>query len=329
MVMNWDDYIDTKKSGYKTDLTGFTAAEKANLVLADFAPGGLLPTKVANAFLVQAVLGSKFLTFINSDTYDAPSFDLPSAQFNGRVLHAGTDGQAVTSAQRSKPTFSKASLTFKLAKGQVRIDDSALENNIERSALNTTIMGMVDQKVSADIEEFAICADTASTDPYLGLSDGLLKRITSHTVVGDGSKLDRTKLETLYKSLPQQYRKDKSKLKFFTATDPQIDYVTSLGNRVGDAADRRVVEGEQVPKWAGIPVEDIPYFPMTEGAGSNQASCVLMDPKTAYIGFQRQVRIVSWRDNDAEQTVVSVSVKMDFNISFEPSTAKYTTLFAS
>lgn len=324
--MNWDDFVDTKKSGYKTDLTGFSAAEKANLVLADFAPGGLLPTKVANAFLVQAVLGSKFLTFINSDTYDAPSYDLPSAQFNGRVLYAGTDGQAVTAAQRSKPTFSKASMTFKLAKGQTRIDDSALENNIERSGLNDTIMGMLDEKVSAAIEEFAISADTTSSDPFLALSDGLLKRITSHTVVGDGTKLDRTKLETLYKTMPQQFRRDKSKLKFFSATDSQIDYVTSLGNRVGESADRRVVEGEQVPRWAGIPVEDIPLFPQNEGVGGNQSTCVLLDPKNVYIGFQRSVKFKTWRDEDAEQTVVSFSLKMDVCIAFEDATAKHTAI---
>ena len=178
MVMDWNLYAPTQKSGYKTDLTGFTAAEKANLVLADFAPGGLLPTQSANAFLVQAVLASKFLTFINSDTYGTPSFNLPWAQFGGRVLFAGTDGQAVTAAQRSKPTFGQQTLTFKLAKGQIRIDDSVLENNVERSGLNTTIMGMVDEKVSADIEDFAINADTLSADPYLALTDGLLKRLT-------------------------------------------------------------------------------------------------------------------------------------------------------
>lgn len=330
MGIDWNAYVDTKKSGYLEDLTGLSPMQKSNLILQDFAPGGALPPKSATQFLVQAVLSRKMLTMVKSGVYDTPSFNIPSSQFGGQILYAGTEGQAVPAAQRSKPVFTQQTLTFKLFKGQVRIDDGVFETNVERSGLNNTIMSQLDTGIGKDMENAMINADTTITNnSLLNQFDGLLKQQTSWVVAGSGAKLDKNTLKVLWKRLPIQYRQDKASMGFFTATDAQTDYIDSLGNRVGEAADKMVTEGNATPKWGGIAVNDIPLYPVAQGNTADRTSVSLLDPKNLNIGFNREVKIEHWRDYDAGQTVVNVSVKFDVKLAFEAATAKYTDVLIS
>lgn len=324
---DWSSLVKAEKSAsLKDDIRGLTIAEKANLVIADFTNGGTLPAKTADQFIVGAVLQSEMLSMVSSDTYDTPSFVVPYTQFAGQILYAGTQGQAVPGAQRSKPTFGQSTMNFFEFRGQVRIDDGVFEQQIERSGLLNTIMGQVNVGVSRDIENAAVNGDTAlvSTNTLLTSVNGWLKRQTSYGVTGTGQKLDKEALKALWKRLPVQYRREITKMRFFTFSDAVIDYVDSLANRSSEKADARVTEGETAPKWNTIPVVGVPLFPYTLGSNSDSTKVLLTDPKNLHIGFQRQVKLEQWRDPDAQQTVISVSVKFDTAIAFEPATASHT-----
>lgn len=311
---------------YTSDLRGMTATEKANLVISDFTNAGALPPKAADQFIVGAVLQSVLLSMVHSDTYDTPSFNVPNTQFAGQILYAGTQGQGVPAGQRSKPTYAQQVLTFKEARGQVRIDDGVFENQIERSGLLNTIMGQINIGVGRDIENAAINGDTASgsTNSLLTLIDGFLKKSTSYSVTGSGATLDKNALKRLWKRLPRQHRREKRKMVFLTAEDAVVDYVDTLSNRIGDNADKRLVEGDDNPKWNTIPVVGIPLWPDNLGGTTDRTKVMLTDPSNLWIGFQRVVKMEQWRDPDAMQTVFNVSVKFDTTIAFEPATATYT-----
>lgn len=323
---DWSQFSRTQKSATSEDISGMSVAQKASLVISDFTNAGALPPKAADQFILGAVLQSELLSMVSSDTYDTPQFNVPWTQFAGQILYAGTQGQAVPAAQRSKPTFGQSVLTFKEARGQVRIDDGVFENQIERSGLLNTIMGQINIGVGRDIENAAINGDTASgsTNSLLTLVDGWLKKSTSYSVAGTGATLDKQALKRLWKRMPRQYRREKSKMRFLTATDAEVDYVDTLANRVGEKADGRLTEGESQAKWNGVPVVPVPLWPTDLGNTQDRTKVMLTDPKNLWIGFQRIVKLEQWRDPDAMQTVFNVSVKFDVTIAFEPATATYT-----
>lgn len=333
---DWSGLAETKKSIVAApakaseweDIRHLGRAEKANLVITDFTAGGTggaLPPKAADQFIIGAVLQSKLLSMVNSDTYDVPEFHVPASQFAGQILYAGTQGQAMPAGQRSKPLFTENKLIFQEFRGQVRIDDGVFETQIERSGLLNTIMGQINIGVGRDIENAAI--NGAKDGSYItGNSlftqiDGWLKKQSSNTLSGSSTMLDKQFLKRLWKTLPRQYRLDSAKMKFLTATDAVIDYVDTLANRIGEKADAALTEGDRAPRWNGVGIEGIPLFPTTIGTGNVNTSVLLADPKSLYIGFQRIVKLEQWRDPDSMQTIFSVSVKFDVCYGFEPSVA--------
>ena len=57
-----------------------------------------------------------------------------------------------------------------------------LEDSIERGELRQTIMEMMAEAISRDMEEVLINGDTLSADPFLAVMDGVLKQTTSNIV---------------------------------------------------------------------------------------------------------------------------------------------------
>ncbi len=327
----WSKFSRTQKAATAAaqreyeDISGLDVKQKANLVISDFTSAGALPPKAADQFIVGAVLQSVMLSMVSSDTYDTPQFIVPTSQFAGRILRPGTQGQAVPAAQRSKPVFGQSTMTFKEARGQVRIDDGVFETQVERSGLLNTIMGQINIGVGSDVEDGAIngVLGGSNADAFLNLIDGWLARQTSYTVAGSGAQLDKQALKRLWKRLPRQYRRDKRKMAFFTAEDAVVDYVDTLANRIGPEAEKALRDGDDNPRWSTIPLVGIPRWPDSLGVTQDRTSILLADPKNLWVGFQRIVKLEQWRDHDAMQTVFNVSVKFDTAIAFEPATASY------
>jgi len=328
---DWTQFSRTKKSlkaaetSAWEDIRELDVAQKANLVISDFTSAGALPPKAADQFIVGAVLQSVMLSMVTSDTYDTPQFIVPYTQFAGRILRPGVQGQAIPAAQRSKPTFGQTTMTFKEARGEVRIDDGVFETQIERSGLLNTIMGQININVGSDIEEAAIngTAGGSQSDPFLNLIDGWIARQSSYVVAGSGVQLDKQALKRLWKRLPPQYRREKRKMRFFTAEDAVIDYVDTLTGRIGEKADAALRSGEEDPTWNGIPLVGIPKWPIALGGSQDRTNVMLADPANLRVGFQRVVKLEQWRDPGAMQTIFTVSVKFDTAIAFEPATARY------
>lgn len=306
------------------DFASMSPLEKANLTVSDLSSGGRLVAEQAKQFLRVAIKRSKLLAVVTVLPMVNPTKELPNTQFGGQVLYGGNAGVAVSAGQRSKPNFGKTTLSVKLFKGQVRIDDDVFEENIERAELNQTILTLLGEKVSADMENAAINGDTTSSNTLLSQFDGFLKQVSSHTFAAGTINLQKAILRDTYKTMPIEFRQDKSKLRFITSADAQVDYIDALTNRVGDASDKALVEGNDDPKWGGIPVTDIPLFPQNLGSGTNETNIILCDPKNLTVGILRDVKIEPYRDPDAGQTVFAISLKMDAKIAYEPATTKTT-----
>lgn len=300
--------------------------EKADLALCDLTAGGglLLPAQAAK-FIRLAIKQSKLLPMTTVVPMRAQKQRVETIRFAGRILRAGQEATALGVGDRSKPSLGRVELDAQLFKGEVRLDNETLEDNIEREELRNTIMTLMTEAVGRDLEEVVINGDTASTDPFLAQFDGLLKQATSHVVNASAASITRTLLKNLVKALPIEFRRDKSKLAFLTSTNAEIAYRDQLADRATELGDKMVSE-DQPCYYSGIPLYDIPLFPETMGGVANRTNVLLLDPKNVNVGIWRNIRIETDKLVSEGVLVIVVTLRADVKYTVEDAVTKATTV---
>jgi len=299
--------------------------QKADMQLADLAPGGLLVPKQAARFLRIAIKKNVLTNQVRVPTMTHPEERQAKMLWTGRVMRPGTSGTALPVAQRSKPTFDRMTLISKLGKAEVHIDREVLEDQIERNTLRSTVVDFMGEKVSADFEDALINGDTANTtDDWLALQDGLLKLLTTNVLAGGGATLSGDVLRDLLQSLPEEFD-EQPDLKLFTNRKARSDYRSSIRTRataIGDAVVTGSAPGDL--GYDGIPLEKVPRFPNNLGGGSNRTNVVYMDPKNMVMGFQRKVTLDTEFRISEQVWVIVITVRKALQLEHEPAAAKAT-----
>lgn len=304
--------------------------QKADLALADLAPGGLLVPKQAARFLRVAIKKNVLSQKVRVPTMTNPEERQPKILWTGRVMHAATGGQALPDAQRSKPSFDRMVLTSKLGKAEVHIHREVLEDQIERNVLRSTIVDFMGVKVGADIEDALINGDTTSADDWLALQDGILKLATTNILPGAGATLSGGILRDLIQTLPEEFD-DQGGLTFYTNRKARSDYRSSMRLSAAAAAQTgghpdstgaALIEG-RLPSNFGyddIKLERVPRFPNAFGA-SNRTAVLMMDAKNAVMGFQRRVTLETEFRISEQIWAIVVTLRMALNYEHEPAVA--------
>lgn len=294
---------------------------KADLVLSDLVSnGGYLQPAQAQKFVRVMIKGSKLLPLTTVVPMKSHNQFIDKINFSSRVLRAGQEGVALASSDRSKPTLGKVELAAKLFKAEVRLDNETLEDNIERGELRNTIMQLVSEAIGRDCEEAVISGDTSSTDPFLAQFDGLLVQATTNAVNAAGAQMSKTLCRDLLKALPQEYRRNKSALRFFTSGNAELDYRDSLSDRTTPAGDKYVETNADVA-YQGIPVLDLPIMPENIGTSNNKTCTLLLDPKNINVGIWRQIRIETDKNVSEGTLIIVASVRFDAKYAVEPAVA--------
>lgn len=288
---------------------GWDVTTKAAILNADMAPNGIMVPQVAAQFIKLAIKVQVALPDVMFVPMRANTARVPTAQMNARVLQPAVVGSAMAASLQAKPTFAGPELTTVESMGEVAMDDTALEDNIELEALRQTVTEMASERVGFDLEDAAFNGDdTSTTDALYAQQDGYRVRISSHTGTASSNTLDKSRTKQAWKLIPQQYRKRKSEYRFYTADDAVIDFGDSYMNRIGDAADAAVRKGEEL-SYIGIPVIGVPAYPNNLGPDQNLTELMCVRPKNLVIGVQREVRMETLRDPRARQTVFIFTIR--------------------
>lgn len=267
-----------------------TILEKADLSLADLTSGGLLQPAQAQKFLRLMIKQSKIMSMCAVTPMKAPKQLIEKIRFTGRVMHPGTENTALTSGNRSKPTLTKVELDAELFKAEVNINNEVLEDSIERGELRQTIMQLLAEKLSTDMEEVLINGDTGSADPDLAVLDGILVQATSNIVDAQLQTPNPSLFKSALKSMPSEFLRNKLALKFLTSIDAEIEYRDALSNRATVLGDKFLEQAAPVT-YSGIEVIDVPLFPENLGSGLNTTDIVLADPSNINLGVWRNIRL--------------------------------------
>ena len=273
-----------------------TILQKADLALADLtAGGGLLKPAQAQKFMRLLIKDSPLMRLATVVPMASPKQQLSKIKFGSRVLRPGQEATALGVADRARPDLSQVELDAKLFKAEVRLSDEVLEDSIERGELRQTIMEMMAEAISRDMEEVLINGDTLSADPFLAVMDGVLKQATSNVVDAGAAPISKNLLRDMLKTIPSEHLRDKKAMRFMTSVDADLDYRNTLAERATTVGDR-LLEGDTPVLYSGVPLQPIPLFPENLGAGSDQTVIVLCNPKNLHVGIWRNIRVESARD---------------------------------
>lgn len=302
---------------------------KADLALSDLlTDGGLLVPEQSQNFLRILIKQSRLLGMVTVKGMKSPKMEINKTQFSGRILRAAQPGQALSEAQRSKPDLSQVELDTKLFKAEVRLNNETLEDSIERGNLRNTVMTLMTQAVSRDMEDVVINGDTADADPFFAQFDGVLKQATSNIVDAGSVKLNKAILRDLSKVLPSEFLVNKLDMRYVTSHDADIDYRDTLADRAtpgGDRALGAMANSEAIVGYAGVPVVPVPLFPgdRTDIPRSPGLTDVLFcDPKNIHVGVQREIRLETDKDVSAGEVIMVVTLRFDTKYAHEPAVAK-------
>lgn len=304
-----------------------TYLEKADLTVQNLRDeGGAVNREIWDQFFELAILESVLMQLITVKPMARFEFEIPKIGFTGRVLRGAVEGQALTEEERARPALDRTVLQTKGYKAQVDIPYEAVEENVMGERFPDYLVGLLSKTVGRDMEDLSINSDTALVpttveDAVLTLMDGFLKQITSYAVDAGGVRLTRSVFETIFKTLPKQYRKMRAQMGLLTSGNAAVDYVSSLAARATDRGDDAISQAE-AGDWAKIAVIDVPLWPDEQGAGDDQTNVVLTELKNMWIGIQRDVRVESARDIKAGMFQVVVTLRMDAKFQHEPAVAQ-------
>ena len=296
-----------------------TILEKADLALADLtAGGGLLQPAQAQKFIRILIQESVVLKMSTVVPMRSPKQLIEKIRFGGRILRAGTEATALAAGDRVKPDLGSVELDAQLFKAEVRLNNEVLEDSIERGALRQTIMQLMGESISRDMDEVIVQGDTASGDAFLAKLDGILKQATSNVVDAAGATTNKTIFKDMLKAMPSEFLRNRKQLRYMTSVDSEIDYRDSLAERATVVGDK-FLEQDAPVAYSGIPVVDVPLFPENLGVGNDSTNVLLTDPKNVNVGIWRNIRLET--DKDISEGVLIIVATMRFDVKYAEETA--------
>lgn len=305
--------------------------QKADLALSDLLnDGGLLVPEQAQNFLRILIRKSAIMGMATVEPMRSPEKEINKIRFASRVLRAGQTGQALSEADRAKPDLSKVTLQSKLFKAEVRLNNEVLEDSIERGNLRNTVMQLMTQAVSRDMEDQLINGDTTATDPFFAQFDGILKQATSNIVNAGSVKLNKSILRDLQRALPTEFLVNKLDMRYMTSVDADIDYRDTLADRAtpgGDRALGAMANSEAVVGYTGVPVVPVPLFPGDRAdvpTSPGLTNVLFCDPKNIHVGVHREIRLETDKDISAGEVIMVITMRYDVKYAEELAVAKAT-----
>lgn len=291
--------------------------QKADLTLSELASnGGLLNPEQTDKFIVQLIdqptlLGASRVVSMNSHTTKVNKIG-----FGSRILRKAVSQTALPADKRAKPTTDQISLETKELIAEVRIPYEVLEDNIERGNINaqggqagglmTTILNMIAAQAALDLEEWALLGDTSSSDEYLAMNDGWLKKAAEgHTGSFTLGKMDKDACKSAILALPTKYLRNKASMRYFMShaneTELRDTYATrqtALGDANLQANNNISVFGSQAAPAALMPENKL----------------LFINPMNLLFGIQRRITLEYDKDIRTREFIIVLTTRVDSQI---------------
>ena len=280
--------------------------EKADLAVSNLIDtGGYLNPMQSDTFVRMLVDQPTILNELRVVPMNAPTMEINKIGFANRILRAAPasgQGSALGTADRSAPTSAKVELATKEIIAQVDLTYDVLEDSIERGTLEQTVMSMISEQTSIDLEELIILGYTHATDPYLALFNGLLVSANQHVVhYTTPPTLDVDIFKDAIQTLPTKYLRNRSMMKFYTSHYVESEFAAQLARRETILGDIRTTSDySAILKAFGVPIAPCAMMP--------DANYIFTIPQNLILGIQRKVQVET--DRFIRERVFSIVLTM-------------------
>ncbi|PRT38265.1 phage major capsid protein [Bacillus wiedmannii] len=231
---------------------------------------GLLSPEQSKEFFRMAFDSTPFSQLHRKATRKAKQGELDKIAIGGRILRKKTENS--DDGYRAGVETSKIEYNTKPIRLPWEITEELLRENIEGEGYEDTVMQLMSTQTGIDLEDLHWNGDMDSSDPFLNINDGWLKKIkkskTSHIV--DHAKLvtgtgeaatangfGKGSIFSLSSAMPNKYKN--GNLRWIMSPNRRekwIQYLTDRPTGAGDAA--LLGAGDQVNKPMGYGIVTVP-----------------------------------------------------------------------
>lgn len=286
--------------------------QKADMVLADLATAGLLSPEQTDRFLRTLMDSPTILQSVRTVAMNSPEKKINKIGFGSRILRPAVASTALSSGDRVKPDLSQIVLNTSEVIAEIRLPYAVLEDNIEGGNINAgmeqgaggfhqTIVDMIAERASVDLEELLISGDTNSGDAYLALQNGYLKLATANIVAAGGATFSKSLAKSVVKAMPAKYLRNRAALKHFVSVNNETemrDIYASRATGLGDAN----LTGNLPLYMYGSQIAGVPLMP-----SANDLFC---DPMNLIFGIQRQITIEYDKDITKREFIIVLTCRV-------------------
>jgi len=297
----------------------------------------LLNDEQFNKFILAATTNQSILQDASFRKMNAMNQIVSSTFIDGRVLQNGykdSDFNTQDSLTAADVDFGKAELNSTKLKAMCKLYDDDKEDNIEREAFETTLLGMMGEAVGRDLEAVCVFGNDAytsggSADPLFSTFDGWLEQAKTYQVKSDGAKGAGTKdfdlddgidamFDTMIGKLPVAYRSAglMNRLAFYVPWEVYDAYQNLLASRVDALGDINLT-GRPSLTYKNIPVKYAPVLDAADGRTVfGNVPSILTIPEYTWYGVYKDLSIEPRRDVPNELTEYYYRIRCAASLQF-------------
>lgn len=289
-----------------------TIIEKADMAVSQMiSDGGYLNPEQSETFYQKLIDQPTLINRVRTVQMGRPKMNIDKIGFGSRILRAApSSGVALKAEDRTRPEFGQVQLDTEEVIAEIHVPYDALEDNIEKENLQGTIMDLIAQRASLDLEELLLNGNTSSNDSYLALFDGALQLAGNVKDGSDLTAIDRTLFKRALQAMPTQYLRNLNVMEFLLSYNNVFEYRDTLASRSTGKGDDYYLNRPTVQGF-GVPV--VPAALMAN------SEMLFTFPKNIIFGVQRDIMIET--DKDIRSRVLIIVLTMRAAIQMEEAQA--------
>jgi len=228
--------------------------------------------------------------------------DIDRVGFASRILQGAKEGTA-EGVEESKTDFHTNTLESVEVMAIAGITDSTLEDNIEQDGFEDTLLDLIADRTGIDLEELFLLGDKDSTDSFLSLTDGWLKKSANEIT---GTDFDSTDPEDMFdamiKAVPKKYLRNRADWTLWVHWDIEDAYRDILRERGTGLGDSAQTTAQQL-SYKGFAVQDSANMP--------EGTAFLAPATNLVYGIYRDIFIEPDRMPKARKTDFVTTLRVD------------------
>lgn len=227
--------------------------------------------------------------------------DIDRVGFASRILGRAKEG--VAGEQDSKPDFHTNTLESVEVMAIAGITDSTLEDNIEEEGFENTLLDLIADRTGIDLEELFLLGDKDSSDEFLSLTDGWLKKSANEITEEDFDPTDvEDMFDAMISAVPKKYLRNRAEWTLWVHWDIEDAYRNILRRRGTGLGDSAQTTAQQL-SYKGFAVQDSANMP--------EGTAFLAPASNLVYGIYRDIFIEPDRIPKARKTDFVTTLRVD------------------